>query len=350
MRLVTRELLPGGQVLWVNGSDALASDGYRLLVGDAAKGTWQQLGSVPASPVKRILSRVRLASRALRLGIHGVRRLTSGTMLAVVSGWVCRSTDGGETFELTHRFQVGNKPAYAAFTVLSTGEVYYGEYSRQTERVHPIRLCRSDDEGRTFAEVYRFEPGQVRHIHYVLPDPFEPGLWVGTGDRNDECRMLRSLDGGETFEAIGQGSQQWRAVTLQFRPEAVYWGSDAGCDAGAEPNWICRWDRASCRLERVQEVQGPVHAIAQLADGTLLVSTGVEGGVNEHDDRAHLWASRDGRHWEELANWQKDIYPFRVQYGLIHFAHGQETADRLYLNLRGLKGYGLTCLAGRIEE
>lgn len=230
------------------------------------------------------------------------------------------------------------------------GQVYYGEYVPQVERVHPICVYRSDDDGRTFNEVHRFAAGEVRHLHFLQGDPYEPGVWVGTGDLGDECRILRSVDGCETFETIGRGSQQWRAVSVMFRPDAMYWGTDAGCDAGDEPNWIYRWDRATRRLEPIQEVQGPVHGSAQLADGTMLVSTGVEGGINERDDRAHLWASGNGLEREELRSWRKDLWPFRVHYGVIHFAHGQETSNVLCLNLRGLKGYGMTCLAGTIEE
>ncbi len=350
MRLVTRTVLSGGEVHWLNGSEALASRGYRLLAGDPSQGTWERVGLLPAHPVDRALARTGSVSRLLRLGIHAACRLTSGTILVVLTGRVFRSTDGGRTFEPTHHFPLGRKPARVGFTAIPTGQVYCGEYVAQVERVHPIGIYRSEDDGRTFGQVHRFEPGQVRHVHCIQADPYEPGLWVGTGDLGDECRILRSVDGCETFETIGQGSQQWRAVSVMFRPDAVYWGTDAGRDASNERNWIRRWDRAARRLEAIQEVQGPVHGSTQLADGTMVVSTGVEGGVNERDDHAHLWASRDGRQWQELASWQKDAWPFRVQYGVIHFAHGQETSNVLCLNLRGLKGHGLTCLAGRIED
>jgi len=289
-------------------------------------------------------------SRLLRLGIHNVQRLPTGTILAVAGGRIYRSTDGGRSFEATHRFRLGRKPAYVGFTVLSTGQVCYGEYVPQVERTHPIAIYRSDDDGRTFAEVHRFEAGQVRHVHFIQQDPYEPGVWVGTGDLGEECRILRSIDGCETFETVGRGSQAWRAVSLMFRRDAVYWGTDAGRDADREVNRIYRWDRKGGRLEPIQEVQGPVHGSTQLSDETMLISTGVEGGVNERDDRAHLWASRNGREWHEIGSWKKDIWPFRVQYGVIHFAHGQQTGTVLHLNLRGLKGHGRSCLIATIEE
>jgi hypothetical protein len=350
MRLVTRMVLPNGEVHWVNGTEALASRGYRLLAGRPADGAWHESGPVPVGILARVLIETGPLSRLLRLGIHNAWRLPSGTILVVLTGRVLRSTDGGKTFVVTHRFRTGRKPAAAGVAVLATGQVYYGEYVAQAERVHPICIHHSHDEGRTFDQVHRFEPGQVRHVHFIQQDPYEPGLWVGTGDLGDECRILRSIDGCRTFEIVGQGSQQWRAVSVIFRPDAVYWGTDAGCDVGNERNWIYRWDRKTGLMERVQEVQGPVHGSAQLADGTMIVSTGVEGGINERDDRAHLWASRSGRKWQELASWRKDRWPFRVQYGVIHFPQGQHTSDILCLNLRGLTGHGLAGLAGTIED
>jgi hypothetical protein len=55
---------------------------------------------------------------------------------------------------------------------------------------------------------------------------------LGTGDADPECRLLRSTDRGESWETVGSGSQLWRAVGITFRPDAVFWGTDAGSDAG----------------------------------------------------------------------------------------------------------------------
>ncbi len=72
----------------------------------------------------------------------------------------------------------------------------------------------------------------------------------------------------------------------------------------------------------------------------LLVATGVEGGINEKDDHAHLWASSDGRHWEEIATWRKDRLPFVLQFGVVHFAHNLERSSVVHLTTRGLVGAG----------
>ncbi len=349
MRLIPQKAFAGREAHWICGNQVLASQGYELVTGDLQQGVWRPAGKAPASLKDRCLSSVSLVSRALRLGIHHAVPLKSGAIVAVVNGRILRSEAPGQDFQTVHRFRLGRKPARRGITAISDGRVFYGEYVTQVARVHPICIYESEDEGRTYHEVYRFEAPQIRHLHFIQEDPYESGLWVGTGDLGDECRMLRSLDGCRSFEMIGMGGQGWRAVSVIFRPDAVYWGTDAGCDAGTERNHIYRWDRASRDVERVLDVQGPVHGSAETADGTMLISTGVEGGVNEQDRQAHLWASRDGRNWQEVTRWKKDIWPFRVQYGVIHFAQGQETSHVLCLNLRGLSGHGMTCLTGTLE-
>ncbi len=350
MRLVPQLELSDAQVHWVRDDAALGHRGFRLLEVDRATGAVNKLGRLPSTMPERVAGMVGAVYRLLRLGAHNLCRLSSGTILVVMTGRVYRSADGGRTFELVHRLRIGRKPARGGFGAVSGDVVYYGEYTADSSRTQPILLCRSEDDGHTFREVFRFEPGEVRHVHFIQEDPYGSGLWVGTGDIGDECRILLSQDGCRSFEVVGRGSQQWRAVSVVFREDAVIWGTDAGNDVGCEPNFIYRYDRAACKAQVVQEVQGPVHGSCQMPDGTILISTGVEGGENERDDHAHLWASRDGRAWQEIAQWRKDRWPFKVQYGVAHFAHGQESCETLFINLRGLTGHGLSCWMGSIED
>ena len=164
---------------------------------------------------------------------------------------------------------------------------------------------------------------------------------MGTGDRDAECRMLTSVDGGLTWQPVGEDSQSWRAIGAAFTPEAVYWGMDAGFDAGDTPNHIMRWDRRTREAEAIQEIQGPCYGIAKLADGTILLATGVEGGQNERDRQSHLWCGSD-RDFREIAAWDKDIWPAVVQIGTVYFPHGLDNSRKPCLVLLGLKGQGET--------
>jgi hypothetical protein len=76
----------------------------------------------------------------------------------------------------------------------------------------------------------------------------------------------------------------------------------------------------------------------------------MEGGANEKDGCAHIWASRDGQHWEDLAQWKKDSWPFRFQYGIVRFPHGLENSELLHFTTLGLKGDGETHYVARIAD
>ncbi len=110
--------------------------------------------------------------------------------------------------------------------------------------------------------LYVFEAGEIRHVHGVYRDPYADALWCLTGDRPEECRILRTEDQFYTFDIVGRGDETWRAVSLLFTPEAIYYGSDAEFSL----NHIYRIDRQTGIRETVAEVDGPVyysHAIGQ---------------------------------------------------------------------------------------
>ena len=196
----------------------------------------------------------------------------------------------------------------------------------------------STDAGESFQQIVNFRRAVCIHPFHQW-DPFAKCLWMGTGDRDAECRMLTSVDGGLTWQPVGEDSQSWRAIGAAFTPEAVYWGMDAGFDAGDTPNHIMRWDRRTREAEAIQEIQGPCYGIAKLADGTILLATGVEGGQNERDRQSHLWCGSD-RDFREIAAWDKDIWPAVVQIGTVYFPHGLDNSRKPCLVLLGSEGPG----------
>lgn len=111
-------------------------------------------------------------------------------------------------------------------------------------------------------------------------------------------------------------------------------------------------DRQTRELSKIQEVQGPCHGNAVLAEGTVLVSTGIEGGPNENDHCAHLWqVTPDGR-VQEVCKMKKDIFPLIVQYGVMRFPMGLESSDIAVFTAYALQGDGETVYlseSGRIN-
>jgi len=343
------EFFPGVVAQFAGDEEVWATSGYRVLR-RRASGPWETVSSVPRSAYHDLATRLPWLQQGLRLGIHHLLRLQSGTLLATVTGSVYRSIDGGSTFSTAHTFDHFRKPPRWGVVEDAANRVFLAEYSLNSERSRPIRIWRSDDDGLNFHEVFRFQPGEVRHIHFLQIDPVDSSLWMGTGDDDDEAGIYRSTDGGSTFSCIGKGEQNWRAICVAFGQDAVHWGTDAGRDAGSFRNRILRWDRAAKKLEEIEKIQGPVHGLVRLSNGGFLLSTGVEDGTNETDQRAHLWYSTDGQGWSDIAPFDRGIQPRQVQYGVIHFLQNQAETPSVYLTLRGLKGCALGTLVIDIKS
>ena len=330
--------LPGFRALWTDGEAVVGARGYRLCRLDR-EGREEPLGSVPAPLSRRLLTRVRVTRLGLRLGIHNAWPLRDGSIVTIVSKAIWKLELATGRRRLVERIRHGNKPGFNGLVVCPDGRVFYGEYSLNPGRDLALGVYRSEAAADSFRQVYEFPAGSVRHIHFIQWDPFAACLWMGTGDRNEESRLLTSTDGGSTWESVGEGTQLWRAVGVVFTPEAVYWGTDAGSDAGDTPNVVVRWDRRARRADTIQPLQGPCHGITKLAEGTILLATGVEGGQNEHDRQSHLWRLSDGE-FREIAAWKKDFWPAVVQFGVVRFPHGLEESQKPCLVLLGLKGQG----------
>ena len=302
--------------------------------------------------VNRHVARLPWVGPALRLGVHVARELPDGALLAITSGTCWRgephpnaeaasdaatrvATGASRRWTATLPLTGFRRPARGGVLV-DGADVWLAQYDLNPRRDRPIRLWRSDDAARSFHEIYRFEAGDVRHIHFIQRDPFTADLWLGTGDTDAESRLFRSTAGGDTWQEVAGGSQRYRATGLAFTAEAIIWGTDAGSDAGAYRNRILRLDRASQQIEEVCWLQGPVHGLCATASGDLLVVTGLEGGANEVDRRVHVWQSRDSRRWQEVASFAGGLQPRRAQYGVGYFPVGQHLSDTIWLGLRGV--------------
>lgn len=286
--------------------------------------------------VDKLLSMHRLSRQLLRLGIHHILPLSNGNVLVSAKKKTYIVDSYGRVVNTFVGFR-GNKPAQFGICEDDEGNIFFGEYTINLSNDHPTSLYRSTDGGKTFAEIYRFDSKEVRHIHFVQWDKHAKCLWMGTGDKDFECLLMRSLDHGETWEKIGGGSQQWRAIGVVFTKEYLYWGTDAG--SVPDQNYIVRMNRADNTLECIAELDGPCHGIASDNKGDVYVCAGIEGGENERDNYARLYRLKDGK-LEEMLKMKKDVFPMILQYGVIHFPHGLEDGDKVVFTSFGLVGGG----------
>lgn len=283
-----------------------------------------------------LMSLLRLSRQLLRQGIHHLVPLGNGDLFVVAKR--CAYTVGADG-NVKHEFRGfrGNKPGHQGVCVTPEGTLFFGEYTLNQNRDHDTVLYRSTNGGATFEAVLTLPMKEYRHIHFVKHDPYENCLWLGTGDEDFECKLMRSDDNGTTWETVGQGSQDWRAIGVCFDESSLTWGTDAG--SVPDQNHIIRMDRKTKVIEILADAEGPCHGCASFSDGRVFISTGVEGGENEKDRFARL-KRLDGKGMTELLKRKKDVMPLILQYGVIRFPLGTERTDRAVFTMMGLRGGG----------
>lgn len=315
--LVTEEpALRGYGIEWVEPGLFLLSRREILYASSDLRPPFRRLGAFPAPAWRRELARLRPAQRALRFTYHNVLRrpdgsyflsfarslgLLSASGFAPMAGLVrpCRVLRGG-------------------CALAEDGSVFFGEYIANRERDTAIHLYRCPAGSREAQVARRFPPGWTRHIHGVFRDPLDGALWLCCGDVGEECRIIRSRDGFATFETIGQGDESWRAVSLLFTPEALWYATDAEF----EQNRIFRVDRESGEREVVGEVDGPVyysHAVGR----DLFFAVSAELCPSQQGRNASLWWVDASGRCRRIASFPKDRLHVRYfQPGVLGFARG----------------------------
>jgi len=336
------------RVLYVEGNRTIVARGNRIFLYENGE---QESATVnlPVSFNEKILSRFTFTRLGLRLGVHAAQPLGDGRILVVLKRCFFLVYQDGSS-RVVDRVHRGNKPASRAICQVPDGSIIYGEYFLNRDRHSPVAIYSTNNVENGFTKLFEFPAGEVRHIHFVQWDPFAACLWMGTGDANSECHLFKSTDVGVSWVCIGGGSQEWRAVSVIFTNDALFWGTDAGSDAGNTRNYIVRFDRITHSISLVERIQGPCHGAGALRDGTLFISTGVEGGDNEVDTSAHLWVSRDGKIWREVYARQKNMWPYIVQFGVIRIPPGTETTDTLHFTALALRGDAETWYSGMLED
>lgn len=289
----------------------------------------------------RVLSKIRIIRQTLREGIHHLIILNDGNFFVTTkkkSYTIDRKT--GAIVSMFSGYQ-GNKPAHQGVCVTPTGELFFGEYTLNPDRTLSSCLYLSKDNGLTFKKIKTFSGEEIRHIHFVKYDVLRKGIWLGTGDKDRECKLLFSPDGGKTFITVGEGSQKWRAIGVAFKESKLCWGTDAG--SVPDVNLFLTLDLSSgiseAELKTISELEGPCHGIFSTKSGKVWFSCGVEGGENEKDKFARL-KRFDGEKIEDVFKLKKDIFPLICQYGVMRFPLGGENGEIVAFTAMGLKGGG----------
>lgn len=281
--------------------------------------------------LQKLLSLCFISRQMLREGYHHMLILKDQSILVTARKKTYIFNQDG-TIRNTFTGYLGNKPASQGVCVTPDGTIFFGEYTVNVQHNNDTHLYRSTDNGMSFQCILTF-PKTIRHIHFIKYDPYENCIWLGTGDADDEAKLMRSDDNGDTWKTIGEGSQQWRAIGVCFNEESLVWGTDAG--SVPDQNHINQMDRKTRGMTSICEVEGPCHGSASFADGRVFISTGVEGGENEKDRFARLKEIK-GESVIDHFQLKKSLFPYIMQYGVMRFPAGTENTGCVVFTAMGL--------------
>ena len=126
-----------------------------------------------------------------------------------------------------------------------SGNVYLGEYTDNVSTPYQIKIFKGSNFGESWKDVYTFpistvegDTGGIRHIHACEVDPYTGDIWIATGDEDWQCRIYYNKNhlspdstGSVNLNLVGIGSQEYRAVCLDFTEKYIYWFMDAPCNS-----------------------------------------------------------------------------------------------------------------------
>lgn len=110
--------------------------------------------------------------------------------------------------------------------------VIFGEYALEDAKT--VRMWKTVDRGATWTKVMEKRAnngvvysGEIRHFHAVCCDPYTFDWWACSGDGDNQCKIWRSQDDGDTWMEMFANGQQTRTLQFVFEKDCIYYAMDS---------------------------------------------------------------------------------------------------------------------------
>ena len=330
--------LHGYTVEWAEANNFYLSRRNILFHSENLKPPFKRVAAIDAPFWKQAASNFRLAQRLLRFQVTNVIALKNGDLFVTFDKSVGIVRDGN--YLKLKGLERPCRVLRSACAVDENGDIFFGEYLANNERGE-MRVYKYENGGDLLEVIYTFAPNSIKHIHGIYFDKFTKSLFCLTGDDEKECRILRSFDGFQTAEVIGQGDETWRAVSILFDEENFYYGTDAEFRA----NHIYQVNRQTLERKNLGEVNGTVFYSKRLGEH-LFFTTTAENAPSQKENVAALWQVDGNEICERISSFEKDgWHPTLFQFGTIHFPCADNLENKLYFHLVGVNGDNQTFMA-----
>ncbi len=227
MKLTLIRSLPGIRALCFLGDRLVVSHRSRLgSIGlDGTGLRW--FAELPESWKGRAIAATRLTRRVLRYGPHCAIALSEDAFLVSFGQKIYRVELSGRV-EAEHDFSDGFRPLHFAAIAGVPGfeeRICYGEYDGRISG-GAIRIVARDRAGH-WEPVYTFAPGELGHIHTLVPDPAAGCVWVLAGDYGDAAGIWRAKDDFRDVTPYVRGSQRYRTCAVFPTKDGLVYATDS---------------------------------------------------------------------------------------------------------------------------
>ena len=333
MKWIVEEVpeLKGYTVEWAEAGNYYLSRRDRIFHSTNLKPPFEEVATVDSASWRALAARFRLGQRLLRFMVTNLMPLNNGELFVTFDKTVGVIRSG--RFVTLDGLVRPCRVLRGAAAIHKNGEVFFGEYLANTERgeMRVYKYSPGDDH---LQVVHVFAPGSIKHIHGIYFDPVGNSLYCLTGDDERECQLLRTSDGCQTFEVVGEGDETWRAVSLQFTDGHFYFGTDAEFRA----NHIYQVDRVSLERNILGEVSGTVFYSKRIGDDIFFTTT-AENAPSQKENVAALWHVDGQGNCVELAKFPKDRWHKALfMFGTIHLPNLASGSAHFYFHLVGVEG------------
>jgi hypothetical protein len=327
--------LRGYVVEWVDPEKAFLSRRNRIYRASSPEGEREPVAKIPAPWWKAAAARARPAQRLLRFMAYNLIPLPDRSLFITFDRQPAVISDG--TFRPLRGAARPFRVLRQGCALAKDGGVYLGEYLSNQER-GPVRVYKYAPGTDGLETVHVFSPGEARHVHGVYADPYSDDIYCVTGDRDPECRILVTRDGFDSMEAVGEGDETWRTVSLLFTSRAIFYASDAEFNE----NFIYRIDRKTGERTTLARIDGPVYYSRAVGEDLLFAVT-AELCPSQEKPEASIWHVSPSGEAARIFSSTKDLvhnsmFVSLFMPGTICFPSGPGADHETYMHGIGLRG------------
>ncbi len=349
--------LKGYKPLAYVGEKLLLSRGYSLFFADHDLNNLYFFCEIPVNRLKKVLSKFRLCSRVLRLGVSSALDLENGYILLVCRDIIWKVDQKNRVIDLDFNIPEGKTALYLSMVSSPNTEkkyVCFGEYFSNPEK-SPVNIWRKDISGCCKWEIiHTFGQDCINHVHNIISSPFDDTLLVLTGDFGDGAAIWSCSKSFTSIDRILSGNQNVRACWVSVRETGFVYATDTQLDR----NFVFSFDGAS--INKIGSVAGSSIYFSQMSDDVFF-STAVEPGEPTGKKLGDMFCTQPGPGIESDISYiyslnkddkldivfsaKKDFIPMRLgQFGSFMFPSGVSQSNSLIAYAVALKKYDDCCL------